>query len=200
MLILRLPDLSSQKAVLARVLLARWQDGVMKKIIILGSTGSIGTQALEIIEANPDKFQVVGLAGNTNKDLLQEQGNKFSVPEKNVVIGAAAATELIESIDADVVINGITGSIGLAPTLATLRTGKRLALANKESLIVGSTCRRLYCGQHSSESRRTSSSMLSMHRRSSLITRIKLEASWLPLRVLQHTFSCKRAAVGPHLS
>jgi 1-deoxy-D-xylulose-5-phosphate reductoisomerase len=80
---------------------------------------------------------VVGLAGNTNRDLLTEQGNKFSVPEQNVVIGAVAATQLIENTEADVVINGITGSIGLAPTLATLKTGKRLALANKESLIVG---------------------------------------------------------------
>lgn len=109
----------------------------MKKIIILGSTGSIGTQALEIIEANPDKFQVVGLAGNTNKELLTQQGMKFGVDTKNVVIGAEAATRLVEDTHADVVINGITGSIGLAPTLATLRTGKRLALANKESLIVG---------------------------------------------------------------
>jgi 1-deoxy-D-xylulose-5-phosphate reductoisomerase len=109
----------------------------MKKIIILGSTGSIGTQALEIIQENPDKFQVVGLAGNTNKDLLAAQASKFSVPDKNVVIGAEAATQLVENTDADVVINGITGSIGLAPTLATLKTGKRLALANKESLIVG---------------------------------------------------------------
>ena len=109
----------------------------MKKIIILGSTGSIGTQALEIIEANPDKFQVVGLAGNSNKDLLAAQASKFSVNEKNVAVGADQATALVENTDADVVINGITGSIGLAPTLATLITGKRLALANKESLIVG---------------------------------------------------------------
>ena len=109
----------------------------MKKIIILGSTGSIGTQALEIIEANPDKFQVVGLAGNSNKELLAAQASKFSVNEKNVAIGADEATALVENTDADVVINGITGSIGLAPTLATLKTGKRLALANKESLIVG---------------------------------------------------------------
>ena len=109
----------------------------MKKIIILGSTGSIGTQALEIIEANPDKFQVVGLAGNSNKELLAAQASKFSVDEKNVAIGADQATSLVENTDADVVINGITGSIGLAPTLATLKTGKRLALANKESLIVG---------------------------------------------------------------
>ena len=109
----------------------------MKKIIILGSTGSIGTQALEIIEANPDKFQVVGLAGNSNKELLAAQASKFSVDQKNVAIGADEATALVENTVADVVINGITGSIGLAPTLATLKTGKRLALANKESLIVG---------------------------------------------------------------
>lgn len=109
----------------------------MKKVIILGSTGSIGTQALEIIQANPDKFQVVGLSGNRNNELLEAQALKFSVPKSHAVIGSEAATELIENTESDVVINGITGSIGLAPTLATLRTGKRLALANKESLIVG---------------------------------------------------------------
>lgn len=111
----------------------------MRRIIILGSTGSIGTQALEIIQENPDKFQVVGLAAHTNKDLLSAQALKFNVPENQAVLGAEAATKLVEEIDADVVINGITGSIGLAPTLATLSTGKRLALANKESLIVGGT-------------------------------------------------------------
>jgi 1-deoxy-D-xylulose-5-phosphate reductoisomerase len=109
----------------------------MKKVIILGSTGSIGTQALEIIAKNPDKFKVVGLTGNTNKELLASQGVEFGVAASQVVIGAEAATRLIEDTEADVVVNGITGSIGLAPTLATLVTGKTLALANKESLIVG---------------------------------------------------------------
>jgi len=107
----------------------------MRRIIILGSTGSIGTQALEVIEANPDRFEVVGLAAGKNTDLLFEQAAKFGV--KNAVQGAAAATKMVEDTDADVVINGITGSIGLAPTLAALNTGKTLALANKESLIVG---------------------------------------------------------------
>ena len=107
----------------------------MRRVIILGSTGSIGTQALEVIEANPDRFQVVGLAAGKNADLLQAQAAKFGV--KDAVQGAEAATRLVEDLDADVVINGITGSIGLAPTLATLNTGKILALANKESLIVG---------------------------------------------------------------
>lgn len=107
----------------------------MRRVIILGSTGSIGTQALEVIEANPDRFQVVGLAAGQNGELLAEQAAKFGV--KHAVQGAEAATKLVEDLDADVVINGITGSIGLAPTLATLKSGKTLALANKESLIVG---------------------------------------------------------------
>ena len=107
----------------------------MRRVIILGSTGSIGTQALEVIEANPDRFHVVGLAAGKNGELLAEQAAKFGV--KYAVQGAEAATRLVEDLDADVVINGITGSIGLAPTLATLKTGKTLALANKESLIVG---------------------------------------------------------------
>lgn len=107
----------------------------MRRVIILGSTGSIGTQALEVIEANPDRFQVVGLAAGNNSALLAEQAAKFGV--KDAVQGAEAATRMVEDLDADVVINGITGSIGLAPTLATLKSGKTLALANKESLIVG---------------------------------------------------------------
>lgn len=107
----------------------------MRRVIILGSTGSIGTQALEVIEANPNLFQVVGLAAGQNADLLSAQAAKFGVA--HAVQGAEAATKMVEDLDADVVINGITGSIGLAPTLATLKSGKTLALANKESLIVG---------------------------------------------------------------
>lgn len=107
----------------------------MRRVIILGSTGSIGTQALEVIEANPDKFQLVGLAAGKNVELLNQQKSKFNLA--NAVLGAEAATKLVQDTDADVVVNGITGSIGLAPTLAALETGKTLALANKESLIVG---------------------------------------------------------------
>ena len=107
----------------------------MRRVIIVGSTGSIGTQALDVIKANPDRFQVVALVAGKNQELLVEQAREFGVAE--IGLGAEAATKLIEDIDADVVVNGITGSIGLKPTLATLRTGKTLALANKESLIVG---------------------------------------------------------------
>jgi 1-deoxy-D-xylulose-5-phosphate reductoisomerase len=109
----------------------------MRRVIILGSTGSIGTQALEVIAANPDLFEVVGLAAGTSAQLLEQQRVAFNVKAENAVLGAAAATHLVNSVDADVVLNGITGSIGLAPTLAALKTGKTLALANKESLIVG---------------------------------------------------------------
>ena len=109
----------------------------MRRIIILGSTGSIGTQALEVIRENRDRFEVVALAAGTNSELLEAQAREFGVSTSRSVLGAAAATELVEQTEADVVVNGITGSIGLGPTLATLRTGKTLALANKESLIVG---------------------------------------------------------------
>jgi 1-deoxy-D-xylulose-5-phosphate reductoisomerase len=109
----------------------------MRRIIVLGSTGSIGTQALEVISENPERFQVVGLAAGTNAELLEQQRLQFGLDAAECVLGADAATKLVENTDADVVVNGITGSIGLAATLATLRTGKTLALANKESLIVG---------------------------------------------------------------
>ena len=107
----------------------------MRRVIIVGSTGSIGTQALDVIRDNPERFKVVALAAGQNEELLQQQAAEFGVTATG--LGAEVATKLIEDTDADVVVNGITGSIGLKPTLATLRTGKTLALANKESLIVG---------------------------------------------------------------
>lgn len=107
----------------------------MRRVIIVGSTGSIGTQALEVIRANPERFKVVALAAGRNQELLKKQAAEFGVSATG--LGSDAATALIEDHEADVVVNGITGSIGLKPTLATLTTGKTLALANKESLIVG---------------------------------------------------------------
>ena len=109
----------------------------MRHVIILGSTGSIGTQAIEVINKNPDKFKVVGLAAGSNSKDLEAQRDHFGLSSSQAVLGAEAATKLVSETEADVVLNGITGSIGLAPTLAALRTGKTLALANKESLIVG---------------------------------------------------------------
>lgn len=109
----------------------------MRRVIILGSTGSIGTQALDVIADNPDKFELVGLAAGRNADLLEQQRLRFGLSPDSAVLGSTDATKLVKNTDADVVVNGITGSIGLEPTLATLASGKILALANKESLIVG---------------------------------------------------------------
>jgi 1-deoxy-D-xylulose-5-phosphate reductoisomerase len=104
-------------------------------VIILGSTGSIGTQALDVIQANQDRFEVVGLAAGSNRELLAEQAALFGV--EHTALGAVDAEQLVRDVDADVVLNGITGSVGLGPTLAALTAGRTLALANKESLIVG---------------------------------------------------------------
>ena len=109
----------------------------MRRVIVLGSTGSIGTQALEVIAENPDRFELVGISAGANTQLANAQAADFRLPGDKVVFGAAAASQLVSETDADVVVNGITGSVGLAPTLATLASGKTLALANKESLIVG---------------------------------------------------------------
>jgi 1-deoxy-D-xylulose-5-phosphate reductoisomerase len=121
------------------------------RVLVLGSTGSIGTQALEVIAANPDRFEVVGLAaGGGNPDLLARQRTQTGVTEVAVAstlaaerigdvtyVGPEAATRLVENTEADVVLNALVGALGLRPTLAALESGARLALANKESLIAG---------------------------------------------------------------
>ena len=107
----------------------------MRRVLILGSTGSIGTQALDVIRANPERFELVGLAAGTQADLLQQQAEEFGVDD--TALGAAEAEQLVRDVEADVVLNAITGSIGLGSTLAALKAGRTLALANKESLIVG---------------------------------------------------------------
>ncbi|MFS2280973.1 1-deoxy-D-xylulose-5-phosphate reductoisomerase [Microbacterium sp. OR21] len=107
----------------------------MRRVIVLGSTGSIGTQALDVIRGNPRRFELVGLAAGSNAELVAEQARQFQV--EHTALGAAEAEQLVRDVDADVVLNAITGSIGLGSTLATLNAGRTLALANKESLIVG---------------------------------------------------------------
>jgi 1-deoxy-D-xylulose-5-phosphate reductoisomerase len=125
----------------------------MRDISILGSTGSIGVQALEVIAANPTQFRVVALAaGGSNIPLLVEQIRTFGVkvvgiegdgallrdalPGVNVIDGKGAAAQ-VAAIPVDVVLNAITGSVGLAPTLNALGVGNKVALANKESLVAG---------------------------------------------------------------
>jgi len=125
----------------------------MRDVVILGSTGSIGVQALEVIASNPSHFRVVGISSaGSNPELVITQAKQFNVshvgvvnnadvvrtalPGVTVIDGANASTE-IAAINCDVVVNGITGSIGLGPTLAALDAGNTLALANKESLVAG---------------------------------------------------------------
>ena len=130
----------------------RW-DGP-RRVVLLGSTGSVGTQALDVVAAHPDRFDVVGLACGANAELVVEQARRFGVrelavadpeaaaavrdalPGARVRDGLAGVTELA-AMDADVVCNGITGARGLRPTLAALGAGTPVALANKESLVVG---------------------------------------------------------------
>jgi len=107
----------------------------MRRVIVLGSTGSIGVQALEVIAANPERFELVGLAAGRNREKLEEQARATGVTR--TALGVDEAVALVRDTEADVVLNGITGSVGLAPTLAVLASGATLALANKESLIVG---------------------------------------------------------------
>lgn len=107
----------------------------MRRILILGSTGSIGTQALDVIRAHPRRFEVVGLAAGSRREEMEAQAKEFRV--EHTAIGADEAEQLVRDVEADVVLNGITGSVGLGPTLAALEAGRTLALANKESLIVG---------------------------------------------------------------
>lgn len=135
-----------------------------RTVALLGSTGSIGTQALDVIGRNPDRFTVTALSAGGNVDLVARQAVDFDVPlvavasgsveDVRAAIGAYAAElgrpayapEIVVGDEAavtsagcgaDVVLNGITGSIGLRPTLAALAAGSTLALANKESLIIG---------------------------------------------------------------
>jgi 1-deoxy-D-xylulose-5-phosphate reductoisomerase len=124
-----------------------------RRLIILGSTGSIGVQALEIVDANPELFEVLAItAAGTNPDAVIAQAKRYKVatigviknadvikaalPAVTVIDGPNASTE-IAAMQCDVVLNAITGSIGLAPTLAAIRAGNQLALANKESLVAG---------------------------------------------------------------
>jgi 1-deoxy-D-xylulose-5-phosphate reductoisomerase len=132
---------------------------VTRDVVLLGSTGSIGTQALDVVRRNPDRFRVVGLgAGGGRIDLLASQAVDHAADivavadpgaaadlesalraagsQAKVLAGPDAMSELA-AWPSDVVLNGMTGSIGLAPTLAALDAGRTLALANKESLIVG---------------------------------------------------------------
>jgi 1-deoxy-D-xylulose-5-phosphate reductoisomerase len=131
----------------------------MRSLTILGSTGSVGTQALDVVRRNPDRFKVVGLAALTNHELLVGQIREFLPPYVaiadpeaaeelremlgsnirgvDIMDGPDAAERLSRDVEADMVLNALVGSAGLPSTLAALQSGKTLALANKESLVIG---------------------------------------------------------------
>ncbi|MER8025717.1 1-deoxy-D-xylulose-5-phosphate reductoisomerase [Glutamicibacter protophormiae] len=141
------------------------EPGRPRRVTLIGSTGSIGTQGLDVIDNAPEQFSVAALSGGYNLELLARQAVKYrpavvgSAVESTQALadaiaaaaqeasvrgyapelfaGPRAATEVAAFAEADVVLNGITGAIGLEPTVAALKAGHLLALANKESLIIG---------------------------------------------------------------
>ena len=110
----------------------------MKKILVLGCTGSIGTSALNIVREFPDRFKVVGLTAHRSKEKLQELSREFgSAPFCLTGIESSQALEkLISTCGADIAVNGIAGSPGLLPSVYVLRAGMDLALANKETIVM----------------------------------------------------------------
>ncbi|MEG0476709.1 MAG: 1-deoxy-D-xylulose-5-phosphate reductoisomerase [Raoultibacter sp.] len=135
-----------------------------KRIVVLGSTGSIGTQTLDVVRRHPDKLEIVGLAVHTRVNALVSQAHEFKVASVavgdeglrnderckqllalaagahagvSVGFGPQAVEDLVHNTDADIVVNALVGAAGLRASYATLAAGKVLALANKESLVVG---------------------------------------------------------------
>jgi len=110
------------------------------RVAVLGSTGSIGTQALDVIRRHREQYEVVALAAGRNTELLDAQAAEFGVPAARARAGLGNADVLAELAaldDVDVVLNAVVGFAGLPATISALEAGKRLALANKESLIAG---------------------------------------------------------------
>jgi 1-deoxy-D-xylulose-5-phosphate reductoisomerase len=113
-------------------------DQALRGVVILGSTGSIGTQALDVLARHRETYRVVALAAGRNTELLARQAAAFGVPNdlaRSTLDDPAALAELAAHPDADVVLNAVVGFAGLPATIAALEAGTRLALANKESLI-----------------------------------------------------------------
>ena len=135
-------------------------NGNIKKISLLGSTGSIGTQTLDIAEEHPDKFEIVALSAGRNLDVMAEQIKKFKPkmvsisdggdveklkgmikdmdgPQPEILFGPDGMVEVARHPDVDSTVTGIVGCAGLPPTVAAIEAGKNICLANKETLIAG---------------------------------------------------------------
>ncbi|MGN0302070.1 MAG: 1-deoxy-D-xylulose-5-phosphate reductoisomerase, partial [Anaerotardibacter sp.] len=129
----------------------------MKRIVVLGSTGSIGTQTLDVVRRHPDKLSVVALAAGSRFEQVLEQAREFNVDKivignvslrdevlahplsegKEISFGAEELISLCLLDEADMIVNSLVGAAGLKASYTTLKAGKKLALANKESLVVG---------------------------------------------------------------
>ena len=191
------------------------RGGGVREVVLLGSTGSIGTQAIEVARAHPDRLRIVGLAaggervellaaqaltlgvdvvavakGTAAQDLMlaffaeaQRRGfsaGQFTIPK--VLVGPDAATELA-AWPCDVVLNAMTGSVGLAPTLAALQAGRTLALANKESLVAGGSLVTPYLDQIVAvDSEHSAIAQCLRGGRSAEVSRLVLTASGGPFR------------------
>ncbi len=139
----------------------------MKRLVLLGSTGSIGTQTLSVLDHLTEEWEVVGLSAHTNIDLLEKQAHRYQ-PTYLAVMNETLAKELeyrltdlpvqvlagMEGINylagevaADLVINALVGAVGLKPTITALKAGHRLGLANKESLVIGGEIVQEYLAQ-----------------------------------------------------
>lgn len=126
---------------------------LMRNIVILGSTGSIGTSALEVIRNNPDKFRVVGMSAFSNIELFSKQIEEFKpeiisigsesdaktlkyrFPSLSITHGQPGLIEVAAYSKADLVLSAVVGSIGILPTIEALKNGKDIAIANKETLV-----------------------------------------------------------------
>ncbi|MCL2480713.1 MAG: 1-deoxy-D-xylulose-5-phosphate reductoisomerase [Spirochaetaceae bacterium] len=119
----------------------------MKKVIILGSTGSIGKSAIDVIKSNPGNFKITALSAHSNEEELLKQAKVFNV--KNLALTGTPPVDksityyspkglldMIADTDADIVVNGVAGSDGLMPSVVSLKSGKNLALANKETIVM----------------------------------------------------------------
>lgn len=106
----------------------------MKRILILGSTGSIGTQTLDVVRKFPNDFKVVGLSTYGNTELLKKQAEEFKV--KKLAVGDSGLTKLVKDADFDMVVVAVVGGSGIMPTLEAIRRGKKVALATKEVMVM----------------------------------------------------------------
>jgi 1-deoxy-D-xylulose-5-phosphate reductoisomerase len=193
----------------------------MRQLGILGSTGSIGTQALDVVRRNPDRFRVVGLsAAGMNQELFVGQIREFLPPHVAIadaeaardiqdhlgqlkgvefIVGPDAAEQLARDTEGDLVVNALVGSAGLPPTLAALQAGKTLALANKESLVVGGELvMDLVKGEPERllpvDSEHAALAMAIRHERREDLKRVVITASGGPFRGWTHT-ELQRASV-----